>query len=524
MPRGRGLNLVTIEMKILAVISSYGKANDKYLQRLVEEYRSMPFNIDLVILSNVNKHVAQGVEVVVVPRRRFPWTLRGTFNGRRSLRLLRQEYRDWVRHLDLPFAHRRILADRLNDYDLFLYSEDDTLVTERNLRAFLSAAAVLPANEIPGFLRFERGPDGEVNYPEVHGHFHWAVSSVRRRGEHTFAFFTNEHAAFYVITREQLRQAIESGGFLVDPHGGKYDLLCTAATDIYTQCGFQKLICISRLDDFLIHHLPNKYVGTEFGVNDAELRRQVDRLLKIGKDGYQCTPLLETETKLPDRGHSKGYYEPVRAELLSELPSSARTVLSIGSGWGAAESCLAAKGLRVSAVPLDAVIPGGAEADGVEIINGELEEARRTLAGRQFDCLLLSNVLHLVPNPAGLLSSLASLLSPGGVAVAVVPNTSRLEASWTAVTGRRLDDLEKYRASGVQHTSRETVRGWFGSAGFRVQSLKQVLGPRAQRVGHLTKGVMDSWLAYEFIVAGGRALEPRTGRRTKVLHGVGLPS
>jgi len=497
---------VSTRMRVLAVIASYGKANDKYLRRLVEEYRSMSFDIDLVVLSNFPKHVADGVEVIAVPASRNVWARSKRFNGGRSLRLLRQEY-GYCPHPDLPFAHRQIFADRLKDYDLFVYSEDDTLVTERNLRGFLSVAAVLPANEIAGFLRFERGPDGELNYPEVHGHFHWDVASVRRRGEHTFALFTNEHAACYVVTREQLRRAIDSGGFLVDPHGGKYDVRCAAGTDIYTQCGFEKLICVSGLNEFLIHHLPNSYFGTEFGVNDVELRRQVDRLLQIGKDGNRCAPLLKTETKLPDREYSKGYYEPVRPEILSELPSGARTVLSIGSGWGAVEGCLAAKGLRVSAVPLDGVISGGAEADGVEIINGEFEEARRTLMGRQFDCLFLSNVLHLVPNPVGFLSSLGSLLSPGGIAIAVVPNTSRLEPSWTAMRGRRVDNPEKYRTSGVHHTSRETVRSWFGASGFRVQRVKQVLRPRAQKVGRLTKGTMDSWLAYEFIVISKKAHE-----------------
>ncbi len=508
-------------MKVLVIIATYGNANDKYLQRLVEEYRSMPFDIDLVVLSNVPKHVADDVEVIVLPRRLKPWTRRGTFNGRRSLRSLRQEYRDWVRHLDIPFAHRQVFADRLNIYDLFLYSEDDTLVTERNLRAFLSVSAVLPADEIPGFLRYERGPNGRLNYPEVHGHFHWDVSSICKRSRHTFAFLTNEHAACYVVTREQLRRAIESGGFLVDPHGGKYDLLCTAATDIYTQCGFRKLICISELDDFIIHHLPNRYVGTEFGVDDTELRRQVDRLLQISKSGSCSGQLLEAETKLPDRSYSKGYYEPVRREIMLELPRDARTVLSIGTGWGATEGYLVAKGLRVAAVPMDTVISGHAETEGVEIISGDFEQARRMLDGRQFDCLLLSNVLHLVPKPEDVLSSFASLLSPEGIVIAVVPNTSRLELSRAALRGGRIVDPGMYGMSGVQHTSRETVRDWFGSAGFRVRSIKQILRPRAQRIGRLTKGILDSWLAYEFVVAGRKAFQEAAERETSLLSVAG---
>src|SRR4030095_14057498 len=116
-------------MKVLVVIATYGSSNDKYLHRLVGEYRSMSFDVDLVVLSNVHKYVADGVEVIVVPRRLSPWSRRGTFNGQKGWRFRRQEYRDWVRHLDIPFAHRQIFAKRLNEYDLFLYSEDDTLVT-----------------------------------------------------------------------------------------------------------------------------------------------------------------------------------------------------------------------------------------------------------------------------------------------------------------------------------------------------------------------------------------------------------
>lgn len=505
-------------MKVLVVITTYGSGNNKYLQRLIKEYRSMSFDIDLVVLSNVPKHVADGVEVIVVPRRWIPWTRRGTFDGKRSLRFLSQEYRDWVRHLDVPFAHRQVFADRLNDYDLFVYSEDDTLVTERNLGAFLSVLKALQANEIPGFLRFEEGPDGKLNYPEVHGHFHWKSSSVRKRGEHTLAFFTNEHAACYVVTREQLRRAIDSGGFIVPPHGGKYDLLCTAATDIYTQCGFEKLICISQLDEFLVHHLPNKYVGTEFGVEDSELRKQVDRLLQIANNGNRSGQLFATETKLTDRSYSKGYYENVSRELMSVLPNRISTVLSIGSGRGATETCLAAKGLRVAAVPLDVVISTHAEAVGIEIISGDFDQARRKLTGRQFDCLLLSNVLHLVPDPVSLLSSFGSLLSPGGLAVAMVPNTSRRELSWMAVTGEYVEAPENYRETGVQRTSRGTVLSWFGSAGFSVQTMKQMLRPRAERIGVLTGGILTSWLADEFIVTATKVEETHQAPSSAMLR------
>ena len=38
-------------------------------------------------------------------------------------------------------------------------------------------------------------------------------------------------------------------------------MLETAATDPYTSCGLRKMICISHLEQFLIHHMSNRYSG-----------------------------------------------------------------------------------------------------------------------------------------------------------------------------------------------------------------------------------------------------------------------
>jgi SAM-dependent methyltransferase len=463
------------KLRVLVAIASWGTKNDPYLSQLVSEYRSMSFDVDVVVLSNEAKEVASGVEIGVVDLQgQNPWTL--------------------------PFRHKKIFVSRLNDYDLFVYSEDDTRVTEKNLRAFLEVSATLPGDEIPGFLRFELGPDGSRNFPEVHGHFHWDPASVCVRGEHTFAYFTNEHSACYALTRQQLKCAIDSGGFLVSPHQGKYDLLCTAATDPYTQCGFRKLICISRLEDFLIHHLPNKYVGTAFGVNDAELQRQINALRRMGRNGHGPRSLFATETKLRDGSYSKDYYEPVRPEILSAIPHGARSVLSVGCGSGATEACLAEKGIRVVAIPLDPVIPGGAEAKGVEMVYGDFHAAREKLAHERFDCILLSNVLHLVPDPTDVLASFGSLLSDEGLAVLLVPNISRFSTYWHKFRrDKRFGDFGSYEETGVQVTSHKTVRRWLQSVGMEPEKLIDVLSPDAQKVGRLTLGLMDQFLASEVI-------------------------
>src|SRR5512135_1102614 len=179
-------------MKILVVIANYGRKNDRYLSRVLSEYRGMPYCLDLVVLSNLKKNLGADVEVVVGLPTADPWSL--------------------------PFAHKRIFAERQGDYDLFIYSEDDMLVTQRNIEAFLHVSDMLPPQELAGLFRWESYPDGRRYFPDVHAHFHWVPGSVKVVGGYTFARFTNEHSACYLLSRAQLKRAVASGGFLVGPH------------------------------------------------------------------------------------------------------------------------------------------------------------------------------------------------------------------------------------------------------------------------------------------------------------------
>ena len=486
-------------LKILVAIASYGRGNDQYLAQLVKEYQSMSFDVDIVVLSNVQKEVGAGIEVVVGLPAKNPWTL--------------------------PFGHKKIFAERLNSYDLFIYSEDDTLVTETNVRAFLKVSEILPADKIAGFLRYECGANGAINYPDVHGHYHWDTASLLKIGEYQFAHFTNQHSASYVITREQLRKAIESGGFLVEPHEGKYDLLCSAATDPYTQCGFRKVLCISHMNEFMIRHLSAKYVGVaehvgfHLGLDGAGFQSEIDALLRIGQNGHRPAGLMRPETNLKGALYSKDFYEAARAEIISEIPATATSVLSVGCGSGEIEKLLAAKGVKVVAVPLDAVVAAGAEADGVEIIGGELDSVRKKLAGRKFDCLLLSNVLHLVEDPIEMLGSFAEFLSKGAALVIVVPNVRPLRVTydvvkraagmahekpsvvyWRMLRGdKALRRRGKFAEIGVHETSKRKLQNWCSAAGLRLEKTVNVMPNKVKKASRLTLGLFDDVVATELI-------------------------
>ena len=464
-------------MKILVVIANYGTSNDIYLHRLLGEYRKMPYDVDVVVLSNFPKTLGPDVEVVLTLPPKNPHAF--------------------------PFAHKRVLAERMPHYDLFIYSEDDTLVTQRNIEAFLRATEVLPADEIAGFLRTESDAEGNLYFCDVSFCYHWGPDSVKTRGEYTFAYFTNEHSASYLLTRQQLGRAIESGGFLVEPHETRYDGECTASTDPYSQCGLRKMVCLSSLDDFLVRHLPgNKFASRPYAAR-AEFQKQIHALLEIRKCGRPRSLLFDPEAKVLHTKWSKDYYELVRPEILSLMPGEVRSVLSIGCGWGALEGHLVQKGLRVVGLPMDSVIAACAEARGVEIVYGSFESARATLANHRFDCVLLSNVLHLVSDPRKVLSTFVELLSDRGMVIVIAPNFAQVTTRWRRFRREpAYKDLGDYGKTGVHLTTPGVIRQWFRHCGLAVGKTVCKIPPRGQFAHRVSRGLADPLLGEDLMVVG----------------------
>jgi 2-polyprenyl-3-methyl-5-hydroxy-6-metoxy-1,4-benzoquinol methylase len=434
-------------MKMLVAIANYGTKSRVYLERLLAEYRSLPHQVDVVVLSDIPKDLGPDVEVRVGLPAKDPWSL--------------------------PFGHKQLFADRLEDYDLFLYSEDDMLIGQRQIEAFLEVTPALPEDRIAGFLRYEQDATGRRYCPEIHAYCHWEPRSVRQYGSDVFAYLTNEHAAAYVLTREQLRRAIASGGFLVPPHQGFYDLLCSAATDPYTQCGFTRVLCLTRLEDFLIHHLGDKYVN-KLGLAFDQVQEQTSTLLRCLQGRQTSEELLPAPPSKPPSCHwSKSYYEPIREDVLAVVPREAKTVLSIGCGAGATEGALAARGVQVVAVPLDAVIAETARVTGIELMPPDFQKAFLLLQGRCFDAILLVDVLPYVPDPPALLAQSGCLLAERGTLVATAPNFGFLGYRANGSAGRRLRGAaDSFATFGVHRTTLRLVARWIRRSGLRVGRVK----------------------------------------------------
>jgi 2-polyprenyl-3-methyl-5-hydroxy-6-metoxy-1,4-benzoquinol methylase len=379
-------------------------------------------------------------------------------------------------------------------------------VTEENIQAFLCATSQLEPLEIAGYLRYEIDSSGTRSLPDVHGAFHWKIESVRRRGADTIAEFTNEHAGFYILTQSQLRQAVASGGFLTEPYEGRYGMLETAATDPYTRCGFRKVICISVLDNFLIHHMPNRYVG-QLGTPLFVFKDQIHSLMEICDKNHPASSLCKVESKLRRGRWSKPYDEEPSEELLKAVPDDVKTILSIGCGRGAMEVRLKQRGTTVTAIPLDSVIGAAAARLGIEVVYGAWDECLTILDGRQFDCVLMTNLIHLLPNPKTVLEQCSRFVREGGTLVISGPNFSRLPVLIKRTL--RAEDYGKLRSfseSGINICGPRTFQKHIKRQGLRVKPIKWVhqTPPRRELSGIWSR--LGRLMAKDWIILARRKL------------------
>ena len=457
------------KIRLLVVIASYGLKNMELLKQLILGYQSLDMDVDVVVISNEPKELVMGVTVFVGLPSKNPWSL--------------------------PFAHKPIFARNVEQYDLFAYSEDDIGVTKENIQAFLSATPHLAENEIAGFLRYEVDDSGSLSLPEVHGRYYWKPESVKQRGDYTIAEFSNEHAAFYLLTQDQLKKAIASGGFLRQPYEGRYDMLCTAATDPYTSCGFHKVICISAVEDFLIHHLSNRYTG-QFGISLPSVKEQIQTQLDIASGIHPASKLCHSESRMMQGEWSKNYYELPNEELLALVPTNAKTILSIGCGWGATESKLMERGATITAMPLDSIIGVTAAHLGIDVVYGALDECFDQLEDRTFDCVIITGLLHLLPNPQLVVKQCAYLVCQGGSFVISGPNfgSARVLAK-RLLSLRDYQKLRNFDESGINIVSPISLKGCLKNLGLNITAVRWLNGTSKSYVKRKIRSLIaESWV------------------------------
>lgn len=229
---------------ILAVLVNYGTEQLNYLQQVVTELKSFKkYNITVVVHSNIPLDEIEGIDQTIV------------------LELDNYQL--------LPMTCRQMIDQNADNFDLFIWSENDHLWKEHHVDRYLEYIKILPENRIAGLIQYEEDHTGRY-YPAYHAHYDWDYKSVEEFGGKKFAHFTNVHQASFILTKEQLAKIRAEKDFTQFFSNDHYSVKCKTNTDIYQYAGMKKVICISDFEDNLIHHLPNIYING--GPGEVEYR------------------------------------------------------------------------------------------------------------------------------------------------------------------------------------------------------------------------------------------------------------
>tara|TARA_R110000803_G_scaffold181313_1_gene243708 strand:+ start:5719 stop:6489 length:771 start_codon:yes stop_codon:yes gene_type:complete len=229
--------------RILAVLVNYGDEQLSYLQEVINGLRSFKnYDVSIIVHSNIELPTIQGTDAVYVI-----------------------ELDDYQL---LPLTCKTSIWNHKDDFDIFIFGENDHLFHEHHVDKYLEYVNILPKDRIAGLIQYEENETGRY-YPAYHGPYVWDYNSVEVHGDKKFAHFTNLHQATFILTKEQLSDIGEQYDFTQFFGQSHYSVKCKVNTDVYQFCGMKKMICISDFEDNLIHHLPNVYIdGAEGYVKD----------------------------------------------------------------------------------------------------------------------------------------------------------------------------------------------------------------------------------------------------------------
>jgi len=225
-------------MKILVSIATYGIKNMDYLNTIIDNYKSYKnYDIDIVV------------------------------HGTHPLKRQDINFNKYENPKNTVYYHRKEFFEKQNQYDYFLFSEDDILIKEETIDTYIKYDNKLPINYCLGFIRFENTPE-KIDYlidlwTNVPGYYYIANNSTNIKNNNYF-MTTNPFQSCYILSKEKLKYTIENSNYLISADNAITDIIETASAGIFTNWStgtgvINKVITknIEDLNNCFIHHMPN---------------------------------------------------------------------------------------------------------------------------------------------------------------------------------------------------------------------------------------------------------------------------
>jgi hypothetical protein len=175
----------------------------------------------------------------------------------------------------IAFQHRKYIFDNLDNYDAFLYIEDDILIPYDALLNYLNNFNLLWPNHIPSFFRYEINSDQKKCSPDHDNFFIKEENLLFKNDKVFYSSPVRIYSACWAIPAKILKEVIDDSFIDIDKLVlDNHKLMILEWSASYVNWTLRHKFGISNClelkkenlkyllsDDILVHHLPNKYVN-----------------------------------------------------------------------------------------------------------------------------------------------------------------------------------------------------------------------------------------------------------------------
>jgi hypothetical protein len=164
---------------------------------------------------------------------------------------------------DLPFQHRKYFAENVDNYDYFIFTENDIFYPEKTLEFIIKNHNRYGDLNPIGLIREESGQ--LIDFAAIQN-----GPKIKKINDDLFES-SNDHQASYFLNQNQLKKCIDSENYLINPCARNgYGKLETAASNVYFDCGLKKVYPIKDINSLIVTHLDLKWklVQSEYTINN----------------------------------------------------------------------------------------------------------------------------------------------------------------------------------------------------------------------------------------------------------------
>lgn len=206
------------------------------------------------------------------------------------------------------------------------------------------------------------------------------------------------------------------------------------------------------------------------------------------------------------------YSSYIRGDLVEMLPIIKGNILEVGCGTGATLEYLKARGASyVVGIDINVNSIEMAAKRGLDLtLTADIEKDELSFKEKEFDVIILADVLEHLYNPWETLKKLSPFLKDNGYVLLSLPNIKH----YTILRRLIFHDEWKYTDAGILDNSHirfftfKEIKGLLDFAGFRIVRVEynNAAGRKIKLLNKLLFGLLDSYLVVQYFILAQKQL------------------